>query len=340
MQQVAVVTGGARGIGLALARASAAHGMAVVVCDVAEEALAAAVGELEDDGAAVLGVAADVRDPVAMAGLRDAAFARFGRADLVSLNAGVALRRDVADMSEADWDWILDINLRGVIRGVTAFLPALEEQGSRAHPGDRVVPRPRRRSGVLRLLRDEVGDRGADGDALPRAAAEGVAGRRIGALSRLDRDRPDAQRARPVRRRRRRPGPRRRRAQRGDPRRPPARPHRRTTWRRSRWPGSATAGSSSSPTRSRWRCCAPGSRRSRPTAACTRCRGRRSGRLPWQHLARGPRPIARTPHGSARSARPSRAFGARGLTPISPIPGSDPWHGMATDRRAGMTDPR
>ena len=74
-----------------------------------------------------------------MAGLRDAAFARFGRADLVSLNAGVALRRDVADMSEADWDWILDINLRGVIRGVTAFLPALEEQG-------RATSRPPRRS--------------------------------------------------------------------------------------------------------------------------------------------------------------------------------------------------
>ena len=130
MQQVAVVTGGARGIGLALARACAGHGMAVVVCDVAEEPLAAAVGALEDDGAAVLGVAADVRDPVAMAGLRDAAFARFGRADLISLNAGVALRRDVEDMSEADWDWIIDINLRGVIRGVSAFLPALEEQGS------------------------------------------------------------------------------------------------------------------------------------------------------------------------------------------------------------------
>ena len=130
MQQVAVVTGGARGIGLAFARACAAHGMAVVLCDVAEESLALAVGALEDDGADVLGVAADVRDPVGMTGLRDAAFARFGRADLVSLNAGVALRRDVADMTEADWDWILDINLRGVIRGVTAFLPALEEQGS------------------------------------------------------------------------------------------------------------------------------------------------------------------------------------------------------------------
>jgi len=130
MQQVAVVTGGARGIGLALARACAGHGMAVVVCDVAEEALAAAVGALEDDGASVLGVAGDVRDPVAMAGLRDAAFARFGRTALVRLNAGVALRRDVDDMSEADWDWIIDINLRGVIRGVTAFLPALEEQGA------------------------------------------------------------------------------------------------------------------------------------------------------------------------------------------------------------------
>ncbi|MDX6378714.1 MAG: hypothetical protein QOE98_3017 [Gaiellaceae bacterium] len=130
MQQVAVVTGGARGIGLAFARACVGQGMAVVLCDVAEGALAAAVGALEDEGATVLGVAADVRDPVGMTGLRDAAFARFGRADLVSLNAGVALRRDVADMSEGDWDWILDINLRGVIRGVTAFLPALEEQGS------------------------------------------------------------------------------------------------------------------------------------------------------------------------------------------------------------------
>ena len=86
----------------------------------------------------MLGVAADVRDPAGMTGLRDAAFARFGRADLVSLNAGVALRRDVADMSEADWDWILDINLRGVIRGVTAFLPALR---SRAAATSR--PRPR-----------------------------------------------------------------------------------------------------------------------------------------------------------------------------------------------------
>jgi NAD(P)-dependent dehydrogenase (short-subunit alcohol dehydrogenase family) len=130
MQQVAVVTGGARGIGLALARACAGHGMSVVLCDVAEEALAVAVGALEDEGATVLGVAADVRDPAGMTGLRDAAFARFGRADVVSLNAGVALRRDIADMSEEDWDWILDINLRGVIRGVTAFLPALEEQGS------------------------------------------------------------------------------------------------------------------------------------------------------------------------------------------------------------------
>src|SRR4051794_11150184 len=134
MQQVAVVTGGARGIGLALARAFAPHGLALVLrggaggppaaarggppgAGAAEEPLAAAVGALQDDGAAVLGVAADVRDPVAMAGLRDAALARFGHVDVVSLNAGVALRRDIADMSEADWDWIIDINLRGVIRG-------------------------------------------------------------------------------------------------------------------------------------------------------------------------------------------------------------------------------
>ena len=66
-----MVTGGARGIGLAFARACAGDGMGVVLCDVAEESLAVAVGALEDDGATVLGVAADVRDPVGMTGLFD-----------------------------------------------------------------------------------------------------------------------------------------------------------------------------------------------------------------------------------------------------------------------------
>ncbi len=125
-----MITGGARGIGLALGKACAADGMAVVLSDLAEDELAVAVGQLGDAGADVLGVAADVRDVSAMVGLRDATLARFGRADLVSLNAGVAIRRDIADMTESDWDWILGINLRGVIRGVTAFLPALEEQGA------------------------------------------------------------------------------------------------------------------------------------------------------------------------------------------------------------------
>ena len=188
MQQVAVVTGG---------RAASASRFAPGVCRPTAWPWCSATSRRRRSrrpsarsrttAQTVLGVAADVRDPVGMTGLRDAAFARFGRADLVSLNAGVALRRDVADMSEADWDWILDINLRGVIRGVTAFLPALEEQGSGPHPGDRVVPRPRRRPGVRRLLRVEVGHRGADGDALPRAAAEGLAGRGLGALSRARR---------------------------------------------------------------------------------------------------------------------------------------------------------
>ncbi len=113
-----MITGGARGIGHALAEACAASGMTPVVADLVPSELPAAIS-----------VVTDVRDPAANAHLRDVAFAT-GRVERVFLNAGVAIRREIQDMTPADWDFVLGVNLHGAINGVTAFLPALEAQGT------------------------------------------------------------------------------------------------------------------------------------------------------------------------------------------------------------------
>jgi NAD(P)-dependent dehydrogenase (short-subunit alcohol dehydrogenase family) len=118
MRPVAVITGGARGIGHALAEACTAEGMTPVVADLVPSPLPGA-----------LSLDVDVRDPSAWERLRELAFAA-GPVEYVFLNAGVAIRREIQDMTAADWDFVLGVNLHGVINGVTAFLPALEAQGS------------------------------------------------------------------------------------------------------------------------------------------------------------------------------------------------------------------
>jgi NAD(P)-dependent dehydrogenase (short-subunit alcohol dehydrogenase family) len=118
MPPVAVITGGARGIGHAIAAACAGEGMTPVVADLVPSDLPGAVS-----------VTADVRDPADYARLVDAARTA-GRIERVFLNAGVAIRREIHQMTPADWDFVLGVNLHGVINGVTAFLPVLEEQGS------------------------------------------------------------------------------------------------------------------------------------------------------------------------------------------------------------------
>jgi NAD(P)-dependent dehydrogenase (short-subunit alcohol dehydrogenase family) len=127
--KVAVVTGGASGIGLALCERFAAEGMALVLADVEENALARETKRLEAGGIDVLGVACDVRDPSSIEALRDRALRRFGAVHVVCNNAGVAPAGPMLDMRPEDWRWLVDVNVLGVAYGVGAFAPLLVEQG-------------------------------------------------------------------------------------------------------------------------------------------------------------------------------------------------------------------
>jgi NAD(P)-dependent dehydrogenase (short-subunit alcohol dehydrogenase family) len=126
--RVAVITGGASGIGLALARRFAGEGMKVVIGDVEEPALKAAVDELHGGGAEVEGVVTDVTDAEQMQGLADAAVARFGGVNVFCNNAGVGGGGLSWEMPLSTWEWVLGVNLWGVIHGIRAFVPLLMQQ--------------------------------------------------------------------------------------------------------------------------------------------------------------------------------------------------------------------
>ncbi len=134
--RTAVVTGGASGIGLATARRLAAEGMNLVLADIEEPPLAEAVSELEAGGAAVIGVRADVSDKPAVESLRDRAVERFGSVELLFNNAGVGAGGALLDPSadyEARWDWVLGINLGGVLNGIRVFVPDMAASGNPGH---------------------------------------------------------------------------------------------------------------------------------------------------------------------------------------------------------------
>jgi NAD(P)-dependent dehydrogenase (short-subunit alcohol dehydrogenase family) len=126
--RVAVVTGGASGIGLALSRRFAAEGMRVVLADLDEEALDKAVAGLRESGATAIAIATDVSDPAAVQRLADGAVAEYGAVHVVCNNAGVAVAGPFAELSLERWRWALEVNLWGVIHGVRAFLPLLLAQ--------------------------------------------------------------------------------------------------------------------------------------------------------------------------------------------------------------------
>jgi NAD(P)-dependent dehydrogenase (short-subunit alcohol dehydrogenase family) len=127
--QVAVITGAASGIGLGLAERFAAEGMRVVMADVEEPALATAAARLAADGAVVLPVVTDVADLAAVEALRDAVLSAYGAVHVVCNNAGVGgPHGPVWECPPGEWDWVLGVNLGGVINGVRAFMPVLLEQ--------------------------------------------------------------------------------------------------------------------------------------------------------------------------------------------------------------------
>jgi NAD(P)-dependent dehydrogenase (short-subunit alcohol dehydrogenase family) len=127
--KVCLITGGAGGIGRALAAPFLAAGMQAVIADVEAEAVAAAVDELGGDER-VLGVTHDVRSLDDTQRLRDAALERFGAIHVVCLNAGVAPVGPVFVTPPDVWDWVFDVNVRGVVHGALTFGPVLAEQGA------------------------------------------------------------------------------------------------------------------------------------------------------------------------------------------------------------------
>lgn len=128
--KVAVVTGGAGGLGLAMARRFLGEGMAVVVADVEEKALTSAAESLGAAGGEVLPVVTDVTDPKSVGSLADAARDHFGAVHVVCNNAGVAGHFGLAwEIPLEDWRWVLEVNLWGVIHGIRSFVPILVEQG-------------------------------------------------------------------------------------------------------------------------------------------------------------------------------------------------------------------
>jgi len=127
--KVAVVTGAASGMGLAMARTFADAGMKVVMADIEESALEAAARKLSDDGHSAIGVRTDVSKLDEVQALAEATLKEFGAVHVLCNNAGVGIGAPVGNTSIADWKWTLDIDLWGPIYGVETFLPLIEEQG-------------------------------------------------------------------------------------------------------------------------------------------------------------------------------------------------------------------
>jgi 3-oxoacyl-[acyl-carrier protein] reductase len=158
--RVALVTGGSRGIGLAIARCLADDGASVVVSGRDAARLEAAARELEAGGAAVLAVAADAGRREDVERLVDAARERFGRLDVVVSNAGITRDQLLVRMKDDDWDRVLETNLRGVFLMTRAAAKVMMRQ----------------RSGRIITISSAAGAMGNPGQVNYSAAKAGVVG--------------------------------------------------------------------------------------------------------------------------------------------------------------------
>jgi NAD(P)-dependent dehydrogenase (short-subunit alcohol dehydrogenase family) len=131
--RVAVVTGAASGIGRAIADRCAEEGMKVVLADINKEGLASAVDELEAAGATALAVPTDVSRADDIEHLAKITIDNFGGVHLLVNNAAVYTTGTIWENTIADWEWVLGVNLWGVIHGVRTFLPIMLEQDTEAH---------------------------------------------------------------------------------------------------------------------------------------------------------------------------------------------------------------
>lgn len=131
--KVAVVTGAASGMGRAMADRFAAEGMKVVLADVEEEALARAEREIRASEADVVAVRTDVSKLADIEALAQRAMERFGAVHVLCNNAGVGTGGFAWEQTQRDWDWVLGVDLMGVVYGIRTFLPLMLAHGDEGH---------------------------------------------------------------------------------------------------------------------------------------------------------------------------------------------------------------
>jgi NAD(P)-dependent dehydrogenase (short-subunit alcohol dehydrogenase family) len=131
--KVAFVTGGASGIGLALAQEFAKQGAKIVLADIETEALKKAEGDLLASGAEVIGIQCDVSDRGSVEAAADRAIEAFGKVHILCNNAGVAPSGELTETTPEDWKWCLGVNLMGVVHGIQVLVPRIKEHGEGGH---------------------------------------------------------------------------------------------------------------------------------------------------------------------------------------------------------------
>lgn len=132
--KTAVVTGAASGIGLGIAQAFANEGMNIVLADIDAEALVPAQRTIEASGGKAITVEADVSDPASVEEVAHKAQSAFGRVHVAVNNAGVAFHgTPLEKIAPADWDWVIGVNIYGVIHGIRSFLPLIRQHGESGH---------------------------------------------------------------------------------------------------------------------------------------------------------------------------------------------------------------
>ncbi len=126
--KVAVITGGASGLGKAFAEKFGSAGMKLALADVEVPVLEETVANLRSTGIDAIGIPCDVSDAESVKNFSDSVFSEFGAAHLLCLNAGVATTGPIVESSLEEWKWVLGVNLYGIIHGLDAFLPQLVQQ--------------------------------------------------------------------------------------------------------------------------------------------------------------------------------------------------------------------
>lgn len=132
--RAAFITGAGQGIGLGIARALAKAGVKLALADIDASALAKAAAEVAALGVRAVAMPVDVSDASAMAGVADKVQAEFGKLHILINNAGVAQApQPISQIAPENWDWLLAVNVHGVLHGLRFFLPLIRRHGEGGH---------------------------------------------------------------------------------------------------------------------------------------------------------------------------------------------------------------